>query len=98
MNPLLVEKKTIVYYRNIAITLNGVNNIRLRGYRVYIWYSNLIKYTNIHDNSFFFNTVYLFLNHEARIAKKYWFGKLFKAALLLKFIELFIDNFAVSRT
>ena len=98
INPSLVEEETAVYYRDVAIILDGVNNIRLREYRVYIWYSNLVKYTNVHDNSFFLNAVHLFPNNEAWVAKEYRLNKLFKATLLLKLIELLIDNFAVSRT
>ena len=97
INPPLVEKGAAVHYRDVTTALNGVNNIRLRGYRVHIWYSDLIKRADVHDNSSFPNIVHLFPNDEAWVAKGCGLSRLFKATLLIKLVELRVNYLAVSR-
>ena len=70
VNPLLVEKKAAVHYRDVATILDGVDNIRLRGYRVHIWYSDLVERTNVHDNSSFLDPICFFLYDEAWVTKR----------------------------
>jgi len=96
INSLLIIKKAIIYDDNITISLNGVNNIRLRKYRVNVRNNDFIKRTNIYNNSAFFNAINFFLNHEIWVVKGYKFAKPFEAVLLIKFIELNIDDVAIS--
>jgi len=64
VNFLLIKEGVTIYNGNITIVLNGINNIRLRKYRVNVWNNNFVKRTNIYDNSAFFYAINFFLNHE----------------------------------
>jgi len=96
VNFLLIKEEVTIYNGNITIVLNGINNIRLRKYRVNVWNNNFVKRTNIYDNSAFFYAINFFLNHEVWVVKKYKFAKPLEAVLLIKFIELNIDDVAIS--
>lgn len=93
---LLVEEGAIVYDGNITTSLDGVNNIRLRGYRVNVRNSDFVKRTDIHDNSAFLDAINFLLYHEAWVAEGCRFARPLEAVLLVKFIELSIDDVAIS--
>jgi len=60
INSLLIKKRIITYNDNITIFLNGVNNIRLRKYKINVRNNDFIKRTNIYDNFTFFNALNFF--------------------------------------
>jgi len=60
INSLLIKEGIIVYDGDITIFLNGVNNIRLRKYRVNVRNSNFIKRINIYNSFAFFNAINFF--------------------------------------